>query len=204
MRSILFTGSIHNDHTLEFNTLCNYCVIAMAWCKGHITPSLMHWSYISFVSSQQYGYVYWGTLHQVVACCLMEPSHYLIQNWRHQMETFSALLAICADNSPVTDEFPAQRPMTQSINVYFDLRLNKRLSKQWWDWWFETPPRPLWCHCNECRGKISAFSLMVRPCSKTQDNWNYFQNVTFLTEAAVHVMDFLRLFDKHFHKTLLI
>ena len=25
--------------------------------------------------------------------------------WRHQMETFSALLAICAGNSPVTSEF---------------------------------------------------------------------------------------------------
>ena len=50
--------------------------------------------------------------------------------WRHQMETFSVLLAICAGNSPVTGEFPAQRPVTQSFNVFFDLRLNKRLSKQ--------------------------------------------------------------------------
>ena len=45
------------------------------------------------------------------------------------METFSALLAICAENSPVTGEFPAQRPLTQSFDVLFDLRLNKRLSK---------------------------------------------------------------------------
>ena len=69
--------------------------------------------------------------------------------WRHQMETFSALLAICAGNSPVTGEFPAQRPMTRSFDVFFDLRMNKRLSKQWWGWWFETPPRILWCHCYE-------------------------------------------------------
>ena len=48
------------------------------------------------------------------------------------METFSALLAICAGNSPVPGEFPAQRPMTQSFDVYFDLRPNKRLSKQSW------------------------------------------------------------------------
>ena len=39
--------------------------------------------------------------------------------WRHQMETFSALLAICAGNSPVTGEFPAQRPVTQSFDVFF-------------------------------------------------------------------------------------
>ena len=40
------------------------------------------------------------------------------------METFSALLAICAGNSPVTGEFPAQRPVTQSFDVFFDLHLN--------------------------------------------------------------------------------
>ena len=44
--------------------------------------------------------------------------------WRHQMETFSALLAICAGNSPVIGEFPAQRPVTRSFDVFFDLRLN--------------------------------------------------------------------------------
>ena len=68
--------------------------------------------------------------------------------WRHQMETFSALLAICAGNSPVTGEFAAQRPVTRSFDVFFDLRLNKRLSKQSWGWWFETLSRPLWRHCN--------------------------------------------------------
>ena len=52
--------------------------------------------------------------------------------WRHQMETFSALLAICAGNSPVTGEFQAQRPVRRS----FDLRLNKRVSKQGWHRWF--------------------------------------------------------------------
>ena len=60
------------------------------------------------------------------------------------METLSALLAICAGNSPVTGEFPAQKPVTRSFDVFFDLRLNKRLSKQSWGWLFETPSRPLW------------------------------------------------------------
>ena len=53
------------------------------------------------------------------------------------METITALLAICAGNSPVTGEFPAQRPVTRSFDVFFDLRLNKLLSKQPWGWWFE-------------------------------------------------------------------
>ena len=64
------------------------------------------------------------------------------------METFSALLAICAGTSPVTGEFSSQRPVTRSFDVFFDLRLNKRLSKQSWCWGFETPSFPLWRHCN--------------------------------------------------------
>ena len=46
------------------------------------------------------------------------------------METVSALLAICAENSPVSGEFPTQRPVTRSFDVFFDLRLDERLSKQ--------------------------------------------------------------------------
>ena len=69
--------------------------------------------------------------------------------WRHQMETFFALLAICAGNSPVPGEFPTQRSVTQSFHVFFDLCPNNRLSKQWWGWWFETPTCPLWCYPNE-------------------------------------------------------
>ena len=50
---------------------------------------------------------------------------------------------------PVPGEFPAQRPVTRSFDVFFDLRLNKRLSKQSWGWWFETLLRPLWRHSND-------------------------------------------------------
>ena len=64
------------------------------------------------------------------------------------METSSALLVICAGNSPVPGECPTKRPVTRSIDVYFDLRLNKRLSKQSRGWWFETPLHPLWRHRN--------------------------------------------------------
>ena len=46
--------------------------------------------------------------------------------WCRQMETFSALLAICVGNSPVTGEFPSQRPVTRSFDVFFDLHLNKK------------------------------------------------------------------------------
>ena len=45
-------------------------------------------------------------------------------------------------------EFPTQRPATRSFDVFFDLRPNKRLSKQPWGWWFETPSLSLWRQCN--------------------------------------------------------
>ena len=83
--------------------------------------------------------------------------------WRHQMETLSALLAICAGNSPVHGEFPAQRPVTRSLDAFFDLRLNKRLGKHWWGWWFETLSRPLWRHRNEWStwNKLSQLTLTI-------------------------------------------
>ena len=67
--------------------------------------------------------------------------------WSHQIETFSASLALFTGNSPVTGEFPAQ-PVTWSFGVFFDLRQNKRSSKQPRGWWFETPSCSLWRHCN--------------------------------------------------------
>ena len=84
----------------------------------------------------------------VCAWCQAVSSKSKCSWWRHQMETFSALLAFCAGNSPVLGEFPKQRPVTRSFDVFFDLRLNKRLSKQSWGWWFDTPSRSLLRHCN--------------------------------------------------------
>ena len=49
---------------------------------------------------------------------------------------------------PVPGEFPTQRPVTRSFDVFLDLRLNKRLSKQSWGWWFETQSWSLWRQCN--------------------------------------------------------
>ena len=46
-------------------------------------------------------------------------------------------------------EFPSQRPVTRSFDVFFDLRLNKRLCKQSRRRGFETPSRSLWLHCND-------------------------------------------------------
>ena len=54
-------------------------------------------------------------------------------------------------------EFPTQRSVTRSFNVFFDLRLNKRLSKQPWGWWFETPSWSLWRQCNDSISLMCVF-----------------------------------------------
>ena len=64
--------------------------------------------------------------------------------WRHQMENFSALLALCEGNPPVTGGFPSQRPVTRSFDVFFDQRLNKQSRR----WWFGAPSRSLCRRCN--------------------------------------------------------
>ena len=106
--------------------------------------------------------------------------------WRHQMETFSAQLAICAGNSPVPGEFPAQRQVTRSFDVYFDLRLNKQLSKQSWGWWFETLSRPFWRHRNDQqRGKNNQSSRRVREkqalnfmgCNSSHSIWEIIKHI---------------------------
>ena len=60
---------------------------------------------------------------------LWKISWFLVNVTRY-IETFSALLALCAGNSPVTGEFPSRIPVTRSFGIFFDLRLNKRLSKR--------------------------------------------------------------------------
>ena len=65
------------------------------------------------------------------------------------METCSALL------------FPSQRPVTWIFDIFFDLRLNKRLSKQSRSWWFETLSCPLWRHCNDLCDYVGRVSVIL-------------------------------------------
>ena len=89
------------------------------WVRAHFSTAL-------FISN---------FFHKQALCCAQTTVLIELLWWRHQMETFSALLAIYAGNSPVPGELPAQRPVTRSFHVFFDLRLNKSLSKQSWGWW---------------------------------------------------------------------
>ena len=98
-----------------------------------------------------------------------------------------------------------QRPVTRRFDVFFDLRLNKRLSKQPWGWWFETLSRPLWRHRNvmtlshylnrfDSSSKVSC-GIHVRYLTKTGYDINRFANYTctcrylILHHLPVSVMD---------------
>ena len=116
-------------------------------CYSQPTVDTIHGGYIGLVSHQlNQG---WG-----------------LPRWRHQMEAFSTLLALWVGKSPVTREFPSPRPVTWSFDVFFDLHLNKQLSKQSWGWWFETPSRSLWRHGNAkpipCVPLFSEFYIIVK------------------------------------------
>ena len=56
---------------------------------------------------------------------------------------------LCGEFTGHLSPVPTQRPVTRSFDVFFDLRLNKRLSKHLWGWWFETPSWSLWRHPND-------------------------------------------------------
>ena len=59
------------------------------------------------------------------------------------MEISSASLTVFAGNSQVTAEFPSQRLVTRSFDVFFDLPLKKWFDRQSQSWWLETPLRSL-------------------------------------------------------------
>ena len=133
-----------------------------------------------------------GRLWSVISTLKKEEDTHKISWWRHQMETFSALLAICAGNSPVLGEFPAQRPVTRSFDVYFDLRPNKRLSLQSWGLWFETPSRPLWSHRNVTTlthwplGDLTTLQSQI--ISKFQTHFNEINIFSIFYEIAIRWM----------------
>ena len=105
-----------------------------------------------------------------------------IERGRHQMEIISTLLALCAGNSPVIGEFPAQRSVMWSFDVFFDLHLNKRLSKQASGWWFEMLSHSLWLHCNVdiCHKICIQFDCTSFCCdilSAWSDSWHWFIHI---------------------------
>ena len=90
---------------------------------------------------------------------------------------------LCAGNSSVTGEFPSQRPVTRSFDVFFDLRLNKRLSKQSWGWWFETLSRPLWRQCNVINVVWTDYAFL----SNLANQLSFYKRLTYFTWEEINI-----------------
>ena len=103
---------------------------------------------VSFVSRQSYGYsnATLGKSTNVWTHLVFEIMyHENVIKWNHFPRYWPFVRGF--HRSPVNS--PHKRPVTRSFDVFFDLRLNKWLSKQSWGWWFVTALRPLWRHCND-------------------------------------------------------
>ena len=107
--------------------------------------------------------------------------------WRHQMGTFSAKLTFFEGNLLVTSGFPSKRPAIRSFNIFFDLRLNKRLNKQSRRRRFETPSPLSWLHCNEVMIRAMEYILWILgPHSRVEKSHIYIDEYNFTHESIIN------------------
>ena len=99
-----------------------------------------------------------NTRPTIIYCQIMQSQFYMMTSSNgHNLRVTGPL---CGEFTG-PGEFPAQRPVTRSFDVFFDLHLYKRLSKQPWGWWFETPSWSLWCQCNDSFHRYILSILLV-------------------------------------------
>ena len=109
----------------------------------------------------------YGMKKSLVGGCWCQLHHDDVIKWEHFPRYWPFVREFTGPG-----EFPAQRSVTRSFDVFFDLRLNKRLSKQPWGWWFETPSWSLWRQCND--GWYKYVVLHITPMRNITPVWNYF------------------------------
>ena len=129
---------VHSPHkcrwrgALMFSLICalNKRLSKQSWGWWFETPLRLLWRHCNALGCHRHPSS-WNThlsiivgLRMAVAMYGAKPSAVMVSWWCHQMEKFSPLLALCAGNSPVPGQFPSQRPVTHSFDVFFNLRLN--------------------------------------------------------------------------------
>ena len=82
------------------------------------------------------------------------------------------------------------------FDVFFDLRLDKRLRKQWWGWWFETPSRPLYCHYNAYRNisqglKAASYVFRIGNVQLLKIDWYLASPTVFIYRFEIYWRGFL-------------
>ena len=147
----LFAPRTHTEplckalHILNVNPVRDYSLaLFMYKLMNHMLPSMFENIFIKTSDVHNYSTRQADTLYVQYASAKKNAAHDDVIKWKH----FPRYWPFYAGNSPVHGEFPTQRPVTRSFDVFFDLRLNKRLSKQSWGWWSEKPSSSLWRHRN--------------------------------------------------------
>ena len=148
----LATGYVHWKRTVPYSnvvqktaqTICTgYKENIVVLESGYFFDYLCHWNWFLLSLLIFILFLYFfnsrGRVPLAGNSLRAEKSHWQVQkvtlagpksHTRAKMSHWSVIMTICAGNSPVPGEFPAQRPVTRSFDIFFDLCLNKRLSKQ--------------------------------------------------------------------------
>ena len=115
-------------------------------------------------------------------------------------KNISALVALCEENPPISSRLLSQMPITRSFDVFFDLRQNKRLSKQLRRRWFKTSSRSLWSHCNVLSQTLTyrRFSSTAVDISACMMNYNllFYENVTYSCRELVDLTSSVNTWSK--------
>ena len=180
----VFNKSIHAIPMYKSHNIRNGCLI-IAWTENIIlyrdrrSPCWL--MVIAAVGNCRPPATYWSRLEMR---CMLTSSN----------GNISALLAFGAGNPPVTGEFPTHWPVTWIFDVFFDLCLNRQLSKQWRRWWFETLPRSLWRHCNVKCDTLQYLALIsqnvwnTRPIDCPWDMWVNIRLIFYKCFAVLHAI----------------
>ena len=123
------SGLLHRLRMIHMTTSLSGEVHLKCIGKFHHMASLSHWSMRSRVACS-------ASIHD--PALRRHPTDTLFRVTGHLCGEFTGRRWI-----------PRTKATEAELCDFFDLRLNKRLSKQSWGWWFETPSHPLWRHCNE-------------------------------------------------------
>ena len=133
---------------------CNYIKVHVITLPGnHDVPGitialsdnwscniLLYWHYVNvFVVVTLDSSAMWADRRCYLAFFQYHPCHNDVIKWKHFPCYWPFVRGIRW----------TQRLVTRTFDVFFDLCLNKRLSKQSRRRWFETPSRSLWRHCND-------------------------------------------------------
>ena len=153
------------NHSTQVYT---YNLLSMLWGRSRINQLLGHTN-MGYKLNLQVMYIIGFEQNKGLPCwCILQPTRKILvlESVRPSVimmtssngNIFRVTGPLCGEFTG-PGEFPTQRPMTQSFDVFFDLRLNKPLSKQSQGWWFETLSRSLWRHRNDLQEHF--FDLMM-------------------------------------------